>query len=203
MSTWREVLVEVTADALEATRRELAARTHAIVGRLRPVITAAFRATREYGELADGGKLRVEFGLRSGKLAADGVAEAVAAAAGFEVQKDGAVLFYAVAEDFSDALAARSAWYFSVNRRGQSRPVDWFKWYLGITGQPVAPGYGLSLRGSPRARAEDRFMLRVGGKIQQYAPTDGSDWMRRVADIATPEFVKLLEAEAGRLAAGG
>jgi hypothetical protein len=44
MSTWREVLVEVTADALEATRRELAARTHAIVGRLRPVITAAFRA---------------------------------------------------------------------------------------------------------------------------------------------------------------
>ena len=198
MSTWEEVLVQVAADALEATRRELAARAPIIANHLRPVVVAAFRATDEYGELADG-KLSEEFGLRSGKLAADGVADAVAAATHFGVQPDGSVLFSAVAEDFSDALSAKTAWYFSVNRRGQSRPVDWLKWYL-FPGQAVAPGFGLSLRGTPGARAGGRFMMKVGQKVKQYAPSDGSGWMRRVADVATPQFIKLLSEEAARLA---
>ncbi len=215
MSTWAEVLVRVAEDAVADVRRRLVASAPGVTERLRPLVVAAFRSTREYGELADG-PLRREFGLRDGKLAAESVAEAVAEAVGWERLPDG-VLFYAVAEDFGDAARAKLAVYPSQSRRRAGPfPVPWLEWYLFRGGEAVAPGFGLVWKTGVRGRASKTdqgqryvgsrtspLMMPLRGRIQQeyLVPDGGPAWLREVANRVRPRFIALLEEEAAALAA--
>lgn len=217
MATWAEVLLRVEEEALADARRRLVEAAPRVVERLRPAVLTAFRATREYAQLADG-HLRKEFGLPDGKLAAESVAEAVALATGWRVLPDGAVLFYALAKDFSDALSAKYATYPSQSRRRAGPfPVPWLEWYLFRGGEAVAPGFGVVWRASGRGKSSKTdqglsykgarvapLMMPLRGRIQREysAPDGGPEWMARVAALTRPEFIALLEREAASLAAG-
>lgn len=214
-----EILLRIAKDEEARVTRALAAATPRVADRLRPEVESAFRSTAEYGRLADG-ELRTTFGLSDGRAAAESVAAAVAASVrGRYDAAAGEARFTAFRKDFEDALEAEGARYTSFSRRRlTSTLVPWLGWYLFEGGSTQAPGYGLvyRARGPVRkdgTRAESTYpfkssrtgplMLPLRGGIKRpfVVPTGGGGWIDRVAAIARPRLIAIVEDEARKLVA--
>ena len=213
-----EILLSIAKDEEERVRKALAAATPRVADLLREEVEVAFRSTAEYGKLADG-ELKTVFGLSDGRAAAESVAAAVAASVrGKYDPAAGEARFTAFRADFEDALEAEGAKYTSFSRRRLTDTlVPWLSWYLFDGGSTQAPGYGLVYRakGKPRedgTRKESTYpfkssrtgplMLPLRGGIKRpfVVPTGGGGWIDRVAAIARPKLIAIVEAEARKLA---
>lgn len=177
---------------------------------VRTIVGEALKQEEHYRSILSG-RLRQEFGLENPDNALDSIIDAVKKSVKLEKITGkgdflGGVFIGAYLEDFSDALSASGASYFSVNKTGKQTLIEWLKWLLFEGDAIIITNYGISERPAKGSRTGAHIMLRVardGAKViqpwrvpPQFSGTEGSNWIIKAVQNAAPKIEQLLEKTA-------
>lgn len=202
---WRGLVGEAAQMVQRACRRIASV----VVPEIREIVRQGMGRSPESSALL-GGQLRQQLGIADAGPALAAIVEAAASSVRAETLPAtgnllGGVNVGIFAADFSDVLSAPGAEYVSVAFGGRQTAVPWLRWMLFEGDSIVVQGYKVLGGVYSASRTEGPIM---GGKVggpsfwkmpAEYAGTERSNWITRVAEEIGPEVLALLEREASHV----